>query len=133
MGLQPWKLNNYLKAKLGEAGIRRTDNQTPERVPEFREYKKFPVKRLINQLGLSAYDVSAPLKLTEAKSFNRLRIGLKQHIGAPDQPTVSVGDEVEKNQLIGEVPEGKLGAKIHSGINGKIACIDKNTIEIVKS
>jgi len=133
MDLQPWKLNNYLKAKLGAAGIRRTDNRTPERVSEFREYKKFPVKRLISRLGLSSYDVAAPLKLTEADSYKRLRISLKQHIGAPDQPTVSVGDAVEKYQLIGEVAEGNLGAKIHSGINGKIASIDKNTIEIVKS
>ncbi|NLT17016.1 MAG: electron transport complex protein RnfC [Clostridiales bacterium] len=133
MGLQPWKLNNYLKGKLGAAGIRRTDNRAPEKVSEFREYKKFPVKRLVNQLGLSKYDVPAPLKLSGTERFTRLRIALKQHVGVAAWPVVSVGDRIEKNQLIGDIPEGKLGAKVHSGIGGKVTGIDHDTIEIARS
>ena len=133
MGLQPWKLNNYLKGKLGAAGIRRTDNQAPEKVPEFRELKKFPIKKLVNQLGLTKYDVAAPLKAAGPECFTRLRIALKQHIGAAARPVVSLGDQIARNQLIGDIPEGKLGAKIHSGLVGKVASIDQDYIEIVKS
>ena len=122
-----------LKGKLGAAGIRRTDNRAPEKVSEFREYKKFPVKRLVNQLGLSKYDVPAPLKLTGIERFTRLRIALKQHVGVAAWPVVSVGDRIEKNQLIGDIPEGKLGAKVHSGIGGKVTGIDHDTIEIARS
>ncbi|MFZ5975889.1 MAG: 4Fe-4S dicluster domain-containing protein [Bacillota bacterium] len=133
MGLQPWKLNNYLKGRLGAAGIRRTDNRMPERASQFREFKKFPVKKLVGQLALSQYDVDAPLKEDGAERFTRLRIALRQHIGAPAQPVVSVGDMIERNELIGDIPDGKLGVKIHSGIAGKVTSIDENFIEIMRS
>ena len=41
-----------------------------------------------------------------------LRLELRQHVGAPCRPIVSVGEHVKKGQLIAE-PTG-LGANIHS-------------------
>ena len=49
-----------------------------------------------------------------------LRVPLSQHIGAPCVPVVNVGDEVRLGQVIGEVPEGKLGARIHASVSGKV-------------
>jgi len=46
-------------------------------------------------------------------------IELKQHIGVPASPVVSVGDLVQKGQLIA-VCEG-LGANVHSSVYGKVA------------
>ena len=50
-----------------------------------------------------------------------LRVPLSQHIGAPCVPVVNVGDEVRLGQVIGEVPEGKLGARVHAPVSGRIA------------
>lgn len=48
-------------------------------------------------------------------------IELKQHIGAPASPIVSIGDHVQKGQLIA-VCEG-LGANIHSSVYGRVVAI----------
>lgn len=47
-----------------------------------------------------------------------LKVPLSQHIGACCVPTVKVGDAVKVGQVIGEVPEGKLGARVHSPVSG---------------
>ena len=49
-----------------------------------------------------------------------LKVPLNQHIGAPCVPVVKAGDEVKLGQVIGEVPEGKLGARVHSPVSGKV-------------
>ena len=53
---------------------------------------------------------------------------LRQHIGKPCTPTVSVGDRVLRGQCIGE-PDG-LGAKIHSSVTGKVTKVMEDFIEI---
>lgn len=58
----------------------------------------------------------------------RVKLPLKQHVGGPCKPTVKVGEEVKKGQLIG-MPEG-LGANIHSSVYGKVEAIDENSITI---
>jgi len=45
-----------------------------------------------------------------------LKIELRQHVGAPCNPVVEVGSEVEKGQLIAQ-PQG-LGANIHASVYG---------------
>lgn len=47
-----------------------------------------------------------------------VRIDLRQHVGAPAKPIVSVGDKVEKGQQIGAF-EG-LGANVHSSVYGEV-------------
>ena len=49
-----------------------------------------------------------------------LKVPLSQHIGAPCVPTVKAGDRVLLGQVIGEVPEGKLGALIHAPVSGTV-------------
>ncbi len=49
-------------------------------------------------------------------------INLKQHVGAPCEAIVKVGDIVKRGQLIA-VPSS-LGANIHSSVSGKITNID---------
>ena len=48
----------------------------------------------------------------------RVRIPLVQHIGAPAIPVVKSGSVVRKGDVIGEIPEGKLGARVHASIDG---------------
>lgn len=53
---------------------------------------------------------------------------LKQHIGASLEPIVSVGDRVERGQLIATVPKNSLGASLHTSVNGTV---DKITAEAI--
>lgn len=58
------------------------------------------------------------------------KILLRQHIGAPCEPIVKVGDEVKKGSLIAK-PTG-LGANIFSSVYGKVKDITETAIIIEK-
>ena len=55
-----------------------------------------------------------------------LRVPLSQHIGATCEPVVQEGQRVLRYQVIGEVPEGKLGARVHSPVSGTVAGIKES-------
>ncbi|AOT71341.1 4Fe-4S dicluster domain-containing protein [Geosporobacter ferrireducens] len=130
MDLQPWKLNSFLKGELGKAGVKNPNHKRPEKTHPFREYKKFPVKKLVSRLGLQHYDVEAPLDEAVKIEPVFVNILLRQHIGAPSTPVVNKGDSVTKGQLIADVVDGKLGAKIHASINGVVESLDTDKIVI---
>lgn len=129
MDLQPWKVNTYLKQQLASQGMKNPHHNKPEKADPFYEAKRFDVHRLISRLGIDAYDQPAPM--TECtKQFAEVTLQMAQHIGAPAQPVVAVGDEVKKGDLIGEIPEGSLGARIFASIDGKVTAIEDGKITI---
>ena len=96
-----------------------------------REYKKYPIRKLIANLGLSEYNVAAPI--TELpKEIDHVSIPCGQHIGAPAVPCVNVGDTVTKGDVIAKPAEGKLGACIHASISGTVKAIADGCIAIEK-
>lgn len=50
-------------------------------------------------------------------------IPLSQHIGKAAEPVVSVGDHVDRGQLIADVTEG-LGVPVHASVSGKVVSVD---------
>lgn len=90
------------------------------------ETKKLPTSRLIARLGLTEYNVPAPMGDEIHTDF--VQIPLKMHIGAPCVPVVGPGDRVEKGTLIADV-QG-MGAKIHASIAGTVREVNRNYIEI---
>ncbi len=54
---------------------------------------------------------------------SKVIIPLSQHIGAPSNPVVAVGDEVKAGQLIAE-PGGFVSIPQHASISGKVTKID---------
>jgi electron transport complex protein RnfC len=64
------------------------------------------------------------LSLEKAKVPDLVIIPLQQHIGAPCEPVVKVGEEVKLGQKVGE-PKGFVGAPVHSSVSGKVAAIEK--------
>ncbi|HRK77572.1 MAG TPA: electron transport complex subunit RsxC, partial [Thiobacillus sp.] len=53
----------------------------------------------------------------------KLVIPLRQHIGNPAKPLVSVGDRVLKGQMIGEA-DGTISAAVHASSSGIVTAID---------
>ncbi|MGL4913889.1 MAG: 4Fe-4S dicluster domain-containing protein [Romboutsia sp.] len=129
MDLQPWKLHSNLKKQMGSNGIKNDNNNKPENVHPFREYKRYPVNKLIAKLDLTKYDESADIVELE-KNFDKVEILLSQHIGAPATPVVKEGDKVHKRQLIAKINSDKLGSNIHASIDGNIVYINKDIITI---
>jgi Na+-translocating ferredoxin:NAD+ oxidoreductase RnfC subunit len=105
--------------------------------PEFNDVLKerngrmVPMSRLVARIGLKPYNKPAPMDKREVLP-EKLKIKLSQHIGAPGQPTVKVGDKVAKGQVIALVSEDKLGVNIHSPINGVVKDINNSFITIIR-
>lgn len=94
-----------------------------------RDSRRVPISRLIQRLGLKEYDRKAPMADRELTP-DRVQILLSQHIGAPAIPTVRSGDQVSAGQLVGAIPEGKLGASVHTSIAGRVTAVDATSIQI---
>lgn len=98
--------------------------------------RKAPMKRLIQKLGLTRFRNVGPLddRLLETA---KVGIRLKQHVGAPCEPAVNVGQRVRKGQPVGRPPlkDGKsaLGAPVHASIDGAVTGIADGVVWIERN
>jgi len=129
-GLSPRSLMAVYKGGLKRAGVLPPADARLIPVKESREYRKVPHERLEARLGLTKYNVAAPLK-DKVVSMKRVRIQLSQHIGAPAKACVSCGDFVEVGQMIGKPSEG-LSVGIHASIDGIVTAVTETYIVIEK-
>lgn len=118
-GLSPRMIAGELKRKLRQNGVKNPHHKAPVSANAMREGRMVPMKRLIARLGISKYDVDAPLS-ENVINTNKVTIYLNRHIGAVPFPVVKVGDIVEKGTLIANLEDGKLGVKAHSSIHGRV-------------
>ena len=90
---------------------------------------KVPSERLLKRLQVADYRLG---KITSLKIITptRVRIPLQQHIGTPARPVVSVGDKVDKGDLIAET-QTKISANVHASIAGRVESVDGGGIVIV--
>ncbi len=117
--LHPKMTNMIFKENLAAAGLRYQPEKSEYEANRNRNYRLVPSKRLVARLGLKEFDKPAPY--TEAfPAPSEVHIALSQHVGAPAEPSVQVGDHVEAGQMIGRIPEGKLGAPVHASISGTV-------------
>lgn len=129
-GLSPRSVIAEFKNGLRAAGIR-GEKPEPAKVVSDRELKKVPVARLKARLGLSDYDVPAPLT-DGTPDVKRVKILMSQHIGAPARPVVAEGSPVKKGQKIGEAAEG-LGVPVHCSIDGMVEKVSEKEVIVRKA
>ena len=130
-GLAPRTLITEYKMGLRKNGISIPDNIKEPIVDKNRKMKLVPISRLTARLGLSRYNVPAPL--TESDIIpKKVRITFDQNIGAPAKAIVKSGDKVKIGQVIADVDEKSLGLPIHSSINGTVVEANEHYI-IIKS
>jgi Na+-translocating ferredoxin:NAD+ oxidoreductase RnfC subunit len=98
-------------------------------INDFRGYRKVPVDRLEKRLEVDKYQSIAGLCDFNAK-ISEIKLYLSQHVGAPSVPVVRTGEKVAEGQLVADICEGKLGAKIHSSISGTVSEITDSYIII---
>ncbi|MCD8022101.1 MAG: 4Fe-4S dicluster domain-containing protein [Lachnospiraceae bacterium] len=126
--LAPRTLLADMKLGLRKAGIKPPQDPKVTPVKPSREYRKVPEERLMARLGLSKYDVPAPMDETLGK-VPKLKVLMRQHIGAPSKAIVKVGDEVARGQMIAE-PANGLSVGIHASICGKVTEVTDRYIVI---
>ncbi|MBI5406558.1 MAG: electron transport complex subunit RsxC [Nitrospirae bacterium] len=68
--------------------------------------------------------LTSSVALKDLKLPGKVVIPLSQHIGAPCEPLVKIGDSVRKYQKIGEA-KGFVSVPVHASISGKVIAIGK--------
>lgn len=130
MGLIPHRINIEIKAALTRNEFKFKPFYDDYEVDkEARESRKVPTNRLITRLGLNKYKADHLAINTNANTYV-VKINLQQHLGAKALPIVKKGQIVASGNLIAEIPEKKLGAKVHASISGKVTDITDNEIVI---
>lgn len=67
-------------------------------------------------------ELAANSPITSAKAPKIIIIPLSQHIGAPCNAVVTIGQEVKKGQVVGE-PSAFVSSPVHSSVSGKVIAI----------
>jgi len=127
MMLSPREINAAVKQKLLKEGVKREPKRETYQVSPFNETRKIPLKRLMERLEVTKYDTHPPFYEDEIQ-VDKVCIPLQQHIGQPALPVVKEGDRVKKGDLIGEIPEGVLGARVHASIEGMVESVGENIV-----
>ena len=128
-GLSPRQVNMEIKAELAKKGYKHEPSRNKARAKQEMDYRKVPAGRLLKRLGLEEYKEIAPLKET-SYAVKQVKIGLRQHIGAPAVPVVEAGNVVLQGDLIADIPEGQVGAKYHASVSGKVRKVNSDAIVI---
>ncbi|MBU0517009.1 MAG: 4Fe-4S dicluster domain-containing protein [Proteobacteria bacterium] len=126
--LYPASINVALKAEMAAGGLGlRAAQQAPLPRPET---PRVLVNDLIRRLGLSAVAKQDIGRQERPLEVDRVRLLMRQHLGAPAAPVVRIGDQVEAGQVVGEIPRGALGARVHASINGRVTAVSAEAVEV---
>ncbi|MBN1341284.1 MAG: 4Fe-4S dicluster domain-containing protein [Phycisphaerae bacterium] len=99
----------------------------PNRANLHLDNRRAPIKRLIAKLGLAGFRNVGPL-IAETVAPRRVVLPTKQHVGAPAEPVVKVGDHVNVGDVVARPAEGALGAVIHASIAGRVRAVDGSIV-----
>lgn len=80
------------------------------------------VKKVRGGVKVAHHKNTAELEVVRIPTPSKVVIPMQQHIGAPCEPVVKVGDEVAVGQLIGN-SDKFISAPIHASVSGKVTAI----------
>lgn len=128
MMISPREVNAQIKKTLMQGGVRWESSGKALKANPFKDARRVSTARLLHRLDLAGYDPH-PEYAGEYKPA-RVRIPLGQHIGAPAACVVAAGDRVNRGDVIGEIPEKAMGARIHASIGGVVESVDGGMVTI---
>ena len=128
MGLSTREVNAQIKRVLMQGGVKWQNTGRELVTNPFRDERRAPTSRLIWHLGIAEYDTHPGYAGEIVPSM--VRIPLRQHIGAPAACIVSEGTHVQCGDVIGEIPENAMGARIHASISGVVESVADGVVTI---
>lgn len=127
--LSPRRVYAEIRAGLITRGIQFQRKEKAYHDDPMRTFRRVPSSRLVRRYELLKYDKKLPLDIQPLETW-KVRIPTQQGLGSPAVPLVHEGDWVKENQLIGEIAEGKLGARIHASIEGRVTYAGPDAVVI---
>lgn len=131
MMISPREVNALIKKDLMAGGIRWEPSGKTLVDNPFREIRKISTNRLMQRIDVTKYDTHPEFSINQFVP-KRVILKLNQHIGAPAKPVVAKGDRVQTGDLVGEIPENALGAKVHASISGVVEDVTADAVIIKK-
>lgn len=119
-GLAPVRVNQALKQSMAGKDIKNPYHNSDILAHPMRGSRRVPSSRLTMRAGIAPY-VGHHAPGIELFIPDRVDIPLLQHVGAPAVPCVRPGDEVMEGDLVADIPEGKIGARVHASISGVVS------------
>jgi len=104
--------------------------QAPVDVHPMKEYRRVPLSQLRRRMQVEEYEKETPFRAVEHHPA-MVRIKCQQHAGEAAVPVVEAGTKVKKGQVVARVADGKLGAHVHSSIDGKVRAVTPEFVEVV--
>ena len=129
MELSPRFIAREIKSLLSAKGITNPHLRNSFLRERGWEERRVPLDRLTARLGIRDYDKQLTVDLN-TYSPSEVVVNLDQHTGAPSVPLVKKGDTVKIGQLIADIPKGRLGAKYHAPIAGRVKEVTSTSILI---
>ena len=129
-GLSPRALYGSLRSEFLKSKIKNPLTNKPDNVRETYSFRKVPAETMGRRAGILPYYKELELIHSDFSFTEPIQLLLQQHVGAPALPIVRAGDEVSVGELVGEIPENALGARIHSSVNGFVESVNQSKIVI---
>lgn len=126
-GISPRRVYTQVKGILAKNKLRFQPHGEAVPHPD-RDGRLLPRARFVQRLGVGPYD-GHPTYRDIAFIPDRIELPLRQHVGAPANPCVQVGDTVKAGQLVATAAEG-ISANIHSSVDGVVTAVDNGIILI---
>jgi Na+-translocating ferredoxin:NAD+ oxidoreductase RnfC subunit len=129
MWLSPKRVYQEIRAGLQERGVKFPRTEKEYHDHPMRIYRRITPERLIRRYELSKYSKKIPLEIRSLETW-KVRIPTQQHLGKAATPVVNEGDYVQLNQLIADVTDDALGARLFSSIEGRVTYIGPEAVVI---
>ena len=131
LGLSPLIYYRACKAELRRQGWQNTAHRRADvqPLPELGD-RRVPVSRLTDKLGLTPYAARELVLDAAEHTPESVCLPWRQHAGAPARPLVQVGQVVRRGDLLGEIPDGALGARVHASIDGVVAALTADAVTL---
>ncbi len=130
VGISPRRINAALKAELRAKGLKYSGEIGRE--DPMALHRLIPSHRVAQRSGLEEwYRQEAPVSAA-APEPEEVVISLKQHAGAAATPVVKEGEQVKKGAVVGEIPAGALGARVHASIDGVVVKVTPEAVVVRK-
>lgn len=117
--LFPKEACDQAKAEMRRAGVKWSGSTVVKPHP-MRDGRRVPIKSLMRKLAIAGYDDPAVWRAREVAA-TRLVLPWKQSAGEALRAIVAAGERVVAGQVLGEVPEKALGARLHAPVAGLVA------------
>lgn len=127
-GILPRKVMMQVRGDVAAKKMKYQQQGPVEPNPD-RDFRLLPNKRFKAMSGVAPFDRMVAKLKDFSPAQEKLVLPLKQHVGAPAQCQVQVGDEVAAGAVLAEAAPG-VSARIHAPAAGRVTRVTDRYIEL---